>query len=98
MAYNKELAKELKKKMKDAKKELYNAAMAYANEEAKREDVTEITVDMISSQSGADPNDFNGWQCDWWSDDHKILAGKKFNISGGAFYGSVTFSLPEDDE
>jgi hypothetical protein len=41
--------------------------------------------------TNCEPNDFNGWQCDWWGNfEYK---GHKFNVGGCAWYGTVNISL-----
>ena len=40
-----------------------------------------------------EPNDFNGWQCDWWSE--MRYEGKTIAIFGCAFYGTVDLSIDD---
>ena len=38
-----------------------------------------------------DPDNFNGWQCDWWS--NFTYHNKVFNASGCAWYGTINVEL-----
>ena len=37
--------------------------------------------------------DFNGWQCDWWSD--FMYKGQKIYVMGGAWYVTATLTIGE---
>lgn len=38
-----------------------------------------------------EPNDFNGWQCDWWGSFQ--YHNRTFNVSGCAWYGTINIGL-----
>lgn len=53
-----------------------------------------VSSEFIDLYDVSDPDDFNGWQCDWWS--HMYYEGIKFAVSGGAFYGKIGINHWED--
>lgn len=69
------------------------------DEMAGGKNTNKININHIVSQEFCelldvnDVTDFNGWQCDWWSEfDYH---GVRFAVYGGAWYGTIEISLPE---
>ncbi|MGL5803164.1 MAG: hypothetical protein ACRCX7_11320 [Cetobacterium sp.] len=71
--------------------------LAWVEEQAKNPEVTEISFDLASCDIGVEMSDTNGWQLDWWSDDIVEFGGRKWEVEGCAYYGTVTLSIPEDE-
>ena len=60
-----------------------------------KEEETTISISNISSSHfcelfDVEPEEFNGWQCDWWSTLSKD--GEELHIFGEAWYGKVEIS------
>jgi hypothetical protein len=57
-------------------------------------EIENIPSSVFCEITDCEPNDFNGWQCDWWGNfeykDHK------FNVGGCAWYGTVNVSLESE--
>ena len=54
-------------------------------------EIKNIPYSVFCEITNCEPNDFNGWQCDWWGNfEYK---GHKFNVGGCAWYGTVNVSL-----
>lgn len=84
-------------KQQDAKQNLYKAL-----DKMIEGDIEEIHINNIVSSEFcslmdvSDEKDFNGWVCDWWGDfTYKEV---KFNVFGGAWYGTIEISLPDDTD
>lgn len=59
--------------------------------EIKSVKIKNIPSSVFCEITDCDPNDFNGWQCDWWGNfEYK---GYKFNVGGCAWHGTVNVSL-----
>lgn len=54
-----------------------------------------VSSDFLNMFDLEEPDDFNGWQCDWWN--HMYHNGQKIEILGGAFYGTIDLSIPEEE-
>lgn len=49
-----------------------------------------VSQEFIDMYNVDDPTDFNGWQCDWWSNmQYRFVT---LNIYGCAFYGTISIS------
>jgi hypothetical protein len=60
-----------------------------------KEEETTISISNIISSHfcelfDVEPEEFNGWQCDWWS--RLLKNGEELNIFGEAWYGNVEIS------
>lgn len=53
-----------------------------------------VSSDFIEMYDLDEPDDVNGWQCDWWG--YMYHNRTKINIFGEAFYGNVELSLYDD--
>ena len=55
-----------------------------------------VSSDFLNMFDLEEPDDFNGWQCDWWN--HMYHNGQKIEILGDAFYGTIDLTIPDDEE
>ena len=83
---------------RDMYNEYKDKVMAWIEEQAKNPEVTEIDVNITADDMGVGISDTNGWQHDWWSDDIVEFGRRRWEVSGGSWYGTVSLSIPEDDE
>ena len=70
-----------------------NIAIDLINE---KEEETTIGISNITSAHfcnlfDLNPEDFNGWQCDWWADFSR--RGETVHVFGEAWYGCVELSI-----
>lgn len=73
-----------------------DATWAYIKEQAADPEVEEIEVNMPASEIPLKISDTNGWQVDFWCDETMEISGRQWEVSGCAWYGSVTFRIPEE--
>ena len=50
-----------------------------------------VSNDFLELYNLDEPNDINGWCCDWW--DHMSYKNTRINIYGEAFYGNIQLSI-----
>lgn len=84
--------------MLELRKKYYEASWDYAEEMAKDPTVQRIQLEIPSDLAGVNPDDFNGWACDWWSWETIELGGRIWSVSGCAFYGTVEFTISEEED
>ncbi|MGL6121012.1 MAG: hypothetical protein ACRC0V_10945 [Fusobacteriaceae bacterium] len=70
----------------------------YVLQEARDENVSEIAVNLISSSAEVQPDEFNGWDCDWWANEIVNMANRNWKVSGCAFYGTVAYTAVEGED
>ena len=54
-------------------------------------EIKNIPSGVFCDTVGCEPDDFNGWQCDWWS--KFTYHNRVFNVSGCAWDGTVGIGL-----
>lgn len=54
-------------------------------------EIKNIPSGVFCDVVGCEPDDFNGWQCDWWS--KFTYHNRAFNVSGCAWDGTVGIGL-----
>lgn len=76
---------------KEFKNVLFNNLDKIIRGEIEKIRIKNISPQMFCEMTGCKPNDFNGWQCDWWGGfEYK---GRKFSVGGSAWCGFISIGL-----
>ncbi|MGL6098469.1 MAG: hypothetical protein ACRC0G_02470 [Fusobacteriaceae bacterium] len=86
----------LKAKIDLLNENVMGLTMDYVRLKAEDKTVKSIKVDMPSNHANVHPDEFNGWQCDWWGAEPVEIAGRMWNVFGSAWYGSIQYTEVED--